>query len=107
MKWVELFYHRDGYAETRSALKEKPAVKAATQLAPILGALTTQPVVGGLFFPVPDQVLHQMQREFVLSPEEKVKATRDAMQSWGHLKNPPPSAQKAGPRPDALIGDHP
>jgi hypothetical protein len=107
MIWAEQFYHRDGYDEIRKTLKEKPAAKAATQLAPVLGAIVTQPVVGGLVFPLPDQALGQMQLEFVLRPEEKVRAARDALQSWGYLKNPPPTAVKAGPRQDALIGDQP
>lgn len=106
MNWFEQFYQRDDYAANRQALKEKPGVKASAQLAPLLSAVLARPV-GGFLFPLPDVMLKQLQVEFALRPEEKVQAARDAIQSWGYLKNPPPTGQKAGPRQDSLLGDHP
>jgi mono/diheme cytochrome c family protein len=35
-----------------------------------------------------------------LSPEERVRAVRDALLSWGYIPNPPPTGKKAGPRGD-------
>jgi hypothetical protein len=35
-----------------------------------------------------------------LRPDERVQAVRDALMSWGFLTDPPPTAQKAGPRGD-------
>lgn len=105
MNWFEQFYHRDDYAALQKALTTKP-VRAAIQLAPVWSSLSTLPV-GGLPMPVPDGMFRRLQQEMVLSPNEKVEAARDAIQSWGFLKQPPPTGVKAGPRPDALIGEQP
>jgi len=43
-------------------------------------------------------VYRQLQLDMVLRPEERVRAVRDALMSWGFLAEPPPTAKKAGPR---------
>ena len=105
MNWFDQFYQRDDYGLLQHALKEKPGVRVTTQLAPVLSALAARPIGGGLPLPIPDRAIQLMQIEFALRPEEKVRAARDAIQSWGFVHPPSSIGQKAGPRPDALSGE--
>jgi hypothetical protein len=51
-----------------------------------------------------DVFYNDIEKHFALAPQERLRAVRDALMSWGFLTNPPPLAEKAGPRPDAYIG---
>ncbi|HMP03040.1 MAG TPA: c-type cytochrome [Gemmatales bacterium] len=106
MNWFTQFYHQPNYPALQAALKSGP-VRVGIQLTPLLDALSAP--VAGFRPPLPlaDGVYHQLQAEFALTPDEKVRAARDAILSWGHLPNPPPTAVKAGPRPDGYTGEKP
>lgn len=106
MNWFTQFYRNPDYPALQDALKKGPT-RVGIQLTPLLTALSSRPAGFLPPVPLPDGMYHQLQVEFALTPDEKVKAVRDAILSWGSLVDPPPTAVKAGPRADAYTGEKP
>jgi hypothetical protein len=106
MNWFTQFYRNPDYPALQATLKKAPT-RVGVQLTPVFAAVATR-VAGPTFpMPVPEGMYHRLQMEFALTPDEKVRAARDAILTWGSLPDPPPTAVKAGPRPDAYTGDKP
>lgn len=106
MNWFTQFYRNPDYPALQAALKKAPT-RVGVQLTPVFAAVGSR-VAGPTFpMPVPDSMYHRLQMEFALTPDEKVRAARDAILTWGSLPDPPPTAVKAGPRPDAYTGERP
>jgi hypothetical protein len=95
MPQYDPFFANPHYGMMQSGLRQ-PVVKASLQKLPLL----TAPFPAALLGPLNDAVYNQLQDEFVLTPQEKVRAVRDAIITWGYLENPPPAAVKAGSRAD-------
>lgn len=106
MPWFENFYNRGVEYPRMQKLMKDPGMKAASQLAPLFSAIGARPLGGAVPLPLLDGAYHQLQVEFALAPEEKLKAVRDAIISWGFIPVPPPTSRKAGARPDAYHGDY-
>ncbi len=99
MLQVDPFQADADYARRRAAM-HKPAARGLIQVGPLLS-----PHAGGPVLPVDDVTYNRIMTEFALSPQEKVRMARDALMSWGHLADPPPTARKAG-KPADPHGDH-
>jgi mono/diheme cytochrome c family protein len=78
----------------------KPTTRAALAATALL-----DPTGATLPLLLDEGVYHQVQADFVLTPQEKTRAVRDALMSWGSQANPPPTARQAGPRANAHRGD--
>ena len=96
-----IFYNQPDYPQVQQDMRGNAALRARTLTATGLTALSNP--LAGLSAPLflNESFYNELQKDFALSPQEKLWATRDAIMSWGFLVNPPPLARGAGPRPDA------
>jgi cytochrome c2/flagellar biosynthesis chaperone FliJ len=51
-----------------------------------------------------DNFYNYLRKHYALTPRERLWAVQNALLSWGALVQPPPLAEKAGPRPDPYTG---
>jgi mono/diheme cytochrome c family protein len=72
-----------------------PRDRLLLQFGPLLS-----PTAPSIPLTIDGRVYEQLELEFALRPDEKVRAVRDALMSWGFMPVPPPTGQKAGPRGD-------
>jgi mono/diheme cytochrome c family protein len=52
---------------------------------------------GKWYFPLDRGLVYSYIVENALTPQQRTRAVRDALMTWGYLAQPPPSAQKVGP----------